>query len=72
MNTRRQGVAASVLDLAGLGVSHVAGRPPRHIGLESTIERLRLAQGELTMNALPGGGTHVHVTAPAEPSNGGM
>jgi PAS domain S-box-containing protein len=44
----------------------------RHIGLETTIERLRLAQGELTIDAAPGNGTHVHITVPAEPRTGEM
>ncbi|MGN6377815.1 MAG: PAS domain S-box protein [Gaiellales bacterium] len=45
------------------------GRMRLHIGLDSTIERVRLADGELRIDSAPGHGTRVSLTLPADPAD---
>lgn len=42
-------------------------RRAMHLGLDATIERVRLAGGELSIDARPGHGSRFRVTLPAEP-----
>ena len=45
-------------------------RMARHIGLHSTIERIRLAGGEVTIDAAPGRGATFRLAVPADPRDG--
>jgi two-component system NarL family sensor kinase len=38
-----------------------------HVGLETVIERIRLAGGDVTVASAPGAGARFNVTVPAEP-----
>jgi signal transduction histidine kinase len=40
-----------------------------HLGLDTMIERVRAAGGEVTIDSAPGAGTTVHFAVPAEPTS---
>jgi hypothetical protein len=61
----------TTVEWIGVGFDPVAERPTRalglHVGLDSVVERVRLAGGEVTIESAPGRGSQVVVLLPAEP-----
>ena len=55
----------------GVGFDPAASRPQRalglHVGLDSVVERVRLAGGEMTITSAPGRGARFEILTPAEP-----
>jgi signal transduction histidine kinase len=58
-------------DGCGFEVMDVRSRPTAalHLGLDTMIERVRAAGGEVTIDSAPGAGTTVHFAVPAEPTS---
>jgi signal transduction histidine kinase len=56
-------------DGCGFNVADVRSRPTAalHLGLDTMIERVRAAGGEIAIDSTPGAGTTVRFTVPAEP-----
>jgi signal transduction histidine kinase len=56
-------------DGCGFDVGDVRSRPSAalHLGLDTMIERVRAAGGEIAIDSTPGAGTTVRFTVPAEP-----
>ena len=56
-------------DGCGFDVADVRSRPSAalHLGLDTMIERVRAAGGEIAIDSAPGAGTSVRFTVPAEP-----
>ena len=56
-------------DGCGFDVGDVRSRPSAalHLGLDTMIERVRAAGGEIAIDSAPGAGTTVRFTVPAEP-----
>jgi PAS domain S-box-containing protein len=67
----REGMIESEIrdDGCGFDVGDVRSRPSAalHLGLDTMIERVRAAGGEIAIDSTPGAGTTVRFTVPAEP-----
>jgi signal transduction histidine kinase len=58
-------------DGCGFDVVDVRSRPTAalHLGLDTMIERVRAAGGDVTIDSAPGAGTTVRFAVPAQPAH---